>query len=86
MADEQQKDAKALAEAALAKLRTKGISAACPRCSQPNWNAELLGILVTGVPSVSFSLPPPHAPTIALTCRNCGFMAFHNLKVLGVVP
>ncbi len=88
MGDEQPAEVKALAERTIAALKSKGISGTCPRCSRQSWTVELLGVLVTTYPAAGavFSIPPPHLPSAVLTCTHCGFMAMHNLKVLGVTP
>jgi hypothetical protein len=68
----------------LALLRTRGALKPCPRCGQFNWQADLLGFLVSALPVVILNVPPAHTPVLMLTCKHCGNMQLHNLNILGI--
>lgn len=69
----------------LQALRARGaVVSNCPRCNQNNWRADLLAYFVSPLPVTSMPLPPPHVPTLTLTCTICGNTLIHNLNALGI--
>ena len=84
--DEALKERQRLANEAVQKVQRAGVES-CPMCKKnAGWNAEVVGVLVTMIPlTEGFPLPPPFFPSLALTCRSCAYVSFHNLKALGIV-
>ena len=71
---------------AVEKLKPLGL-APCPRCRNDRFEADVVGLIAVLDPTdTSFALPPPRLPVVALACTQCGFVAFHSLRSLGVVP
>ena len=67
-------------------LQAKNVVAECPRCGTNEWYTDLLALpvlshLVTG-PQDSRS----EVPMLFLTCRNCGWIAMHSVKILEAEP
>ena len=66
------------------ELEKRGISISCPRCQHQEWVVERVGLHVSPLPVKGMVVPPPHIPLVILTCKHCGWVAMHNLKVLGI--
>ncbi len=78
---------KAWLDNVLRVLRERGVSGdVCPRCGTDDWFGERTGVMVTDLPLTTLSVPPRYNPVLVLTCRNCGYTIFHNLKILGLEP
>jgi predicted nucleic-acid-binding Zn-ribbon protein len=69
---------------AIAALHAKGVSAKCPRCEQTQWQATVTRIVVTTFEESIFPASPKNYPVAVIVCMNCGWMAMHHLRVLGV--
>lgn len=69
----------------VAELKKRGVSNdRCPRCSTPDWEVDF------------FQLPAAHegfvsplgtgirgyVPVACFTCKNCGYLIYHNLLVI----
>ena len=85
-------DEPTLVSRAIKILTERSAVGLCPRCGgggpgNTGWVAEVQGISVQAYPpSIPvISLPTPMFPAVVLTCKNCGFMSMHNLKMLGLV-
>ena len=74
-------EAEELAKRAVAALRDKGVRTECPRCGRNAWIAFTTAVLVQPE-GPGFAIPPPNIPVLALTCRTCAFMSFHNMNLL----
>ena len=72
---------------AIGKVGEK-ISYICPRCGQmesSKWKADLAGIWTSPLPlGKKLVIPPQMIPALTLTCQECGYVAIHNLKAVGV--
>jgi hypothetical protein len=89
-------EAQAFVRRVLDILREKGATQDyCPRCSTSDWNVDVLGIQVHSLSSDPRVLgqwrytpyvPMGAAPVLAIVCKNCGYMMFHNLDVLDIWP
>jgi hypothetical protein len=64
----------------------------CPRCGVFDWNVDILDIPANSLmarpalPTGSYRYtqqPTGFISTLSLVCKNCGFMIFHNMDVLG---
>jgi hypothetical protein len=79
---------KAKIEEALRILREKGaVQDYCPRCSQNDWNVDIILIFASPPPSGSpLTYSQSFIPTLMLVCKTCGYMFMHNLNVLGIQP
>jgi predicted nucleic-acid-binding Zn-ribbon protein len=69
---------------ALRVLKERGLIATCPRCGKNSWRADLLAYFVSVMPVQGVSVPPPHIPTLTLTCNICGSTQLYNLNILGI--
>jgi predicted RNA-binding Zn-ribbon protein involved in translation (DUF1610 family) len=71
-------------------LEERGVKSACPRCGSKEFAVIVEGYLANllqpsnlkGVTSVQ----GPNVPSVALVCKNCGFISQHALGVLGFLP
>ncbi len=71
-------------------LEERGVNSACPRCGRKDFAVVVEGYLE------NFLLPPDlrgtavaqssNIPSVALLCKNCGFISQHALGVLGLLP
>jgi hypothetical protein len=77
-----------LVERALEELKKRNVTHDyCPRCETFDWTVEPIAIEV--IPLVrSSALPgsyiPAHTSLLQITCKNCGYTMFHNLKRIGL--
>jgi hypothetical protein len=77
-----------LVEKALAILKERNVTHDhCPRCEVFDWGVEPVAINVIPLERSS-ALPaafyPGHVSMLQVTCKNCGYTMFHNLKTLGL--
>jgi hypothetical protein len=66
-------------------LQEKGASGSCPRCS--NLQFEVIGeaMIPLAPPRGSFWGPgAPEIPVILVSCTNCGYIAQHAMRLLGL--
>ena len=67
---------------------TRGVNSDCEVCGKPQstWSLsdQPVSIVLTN-PEGSFSIPPPHIPTVAMICNNCGNVRFLALQALGLL-
>ena len=79
-------DREKMAKDAARELQRRGVLA-CPRChhASNDWAADLYGVSLVKF-SPRRTRPGGYAPCLVMTCTHCGYMAFHNLVVLGIVP
>ena len=86
-------EAYARMQEALDLLRSKGAlkDDKCPSCGTDNWNVDFLAIPSVPLPvnvapntvlHIGISGPSSYIPVLTLVCFNCGYMMFHNLKLL----
>jgi len=70
----------------LAAINSKKIKSNCELCGQNNWSVadQAVTLLVSNLEG-GISLPPPHIPTAALVCNNCGNVRLFALSVLGLL-
>jgi len=71
---------------AVSVLRARGASAECPRCRTKNWIAELVAFAASPLPHIpggGVSIGS-YVPALSMTCKNCGYVAMHNLVTLGI--
>jgi hypothetical protein len=74
-------------ERVLAKLREKGVRPQCELCGANDWNmVEQPVMTVVASGSGAFALPPPHIPSVALICKNCGNTRLLALGALDLFP
>lgn len=67
-------------------LQERNIVADCPRCSTNEWYVDLLALPVLPFPVTDSQVSRPDVPMLFLTCRNCGWIAMHSLKILDTEP
>jgi hypothetical protein len=73
----------------VAELRRRGVfDERCPRCKRStNWGANFFQMPVAPTQAPGFYIAEQLStffPVVSLTCTNCGYMVYHNLKVLGL--
>ena len=69
------------------KLEKYSKPSACPMCGHPHFtisDAYLSNTLQTDFTSVT--LGGPSIPSLAIICKNCGFISQHALGILGLLP
>jgi hypothetical protein len=67
-------------------LKTKGVKLPCPRCNSLNF--EVVGQTVLQLndnPNI-LMLGGPGVPAALVACSNCGFVTFHALGALNLMP
>ena len=70
---------------ALQALAARGVQIKnCPLCNQNAWRADLIAYFVSALPVSGLAAPPPHIPTLTLTCNFCVNTVVHNFNVLGI--
>jgi predicted nucleic-acid-binding Zn-ribbon protein len=67
-------------------LEERNLGAECPRCGSNEWLVDRLALPVLSLPVTDFQAPRPDVPMLFFTCRNCGWIAMHSLKILGIEP
>ncbi|MFH1642790.1 MAG: hypothetical protein ABIC04_07895 [Nanoarchaeota archaeon] len=68
------------------KLKEKKIDPSCKICEKNNWSVVDQPVALTIInPDGRFSLPPPHIPSGALICNNCGNIRLISLLALGII-
>ena len=73
-------------EKIVAALQAKGVTATCPRCHAQKWGVSEIALLVSEVPVRGLSIPPPNVQVVLVNCMNCGWLAMHETKSLGLEP
>ena len=74
-------------EQILTKLREKGVGPQCELCGSNDWTlVEQAVMTVVASGSGGFLVPPPHVPSAALICKNCGNIRLFALAALDVFP
>lgn len=70
----------------LKRLIEKGVRPECEACGQNNWSVvdQPVGVMIVNL-SGAFQIPPPHIPSVALICNNCGNVRIFALGVLGLL-
>ena len=70
------------------RLNQKGVCLECPMCRQRQFvladgyfNHPIQQDLEGG-----FTIGGPSVPTVAIVCKNCGFMSQHAVGALGLLP
>lgn len=69
-------------------LRQRGLfDERCPRCRRSdNWGTDFCQIPAAPIDAPGFYIAPQlnsFIPVVLFTCTNCGYMVYHNLKVIG---
>ena len=65
----------------------RGSLPTCPICTHPNWQfVDTYVKNMLGDDLRSLSIGGPSLPTIAVACKNCGFVAQFSLGILGLFP
>jgi uncharacterized Zn finger protein len=72
-------------EQVIIALKEKGATHACPRCG--NLEFEVIG--EAGIPlsparGYMWSGPTPEIPVVLVSCSNCGYIAQHAMRLLGL--
>ena len=67
-------------------LEERTLGAECPRCGTNEWLVDVLALPVLSLPVTSVQNNRPDVPLLFLTCRNCGWIALHSLKILEIEP
>ena len=77
-----EKVAPQLAEKLARILQEKNVVAECPRCGTNEWYTDLLALPVLSYPVTGSQVSRPDVPTLFLTCRTCGWIAMHSVRIL----
>ena len=78
--DEQQRIDKLVAE-----LKRRGVSTdMCPRCRTFDWVVDFFQMPVTqeGFVSPFGQGITGYLPVVSFSCKNCGYLMYHNLKII----
>jgi hypothetical protein len=68
------------------RLRDKGVNRPCPRCNKAEF-ALVDGFAVFGlVERLDADSATDLVPSVCVACRNCGYLTFHALAPLGLLP
>ncbi len=67
-------------------LQEKNVVAECPRCGTNEWYTDLLALPVLSYPVTGSQVSRSDVPMFSLTCRNCGWIAMHSVKILETEP
>jgi predicted nucleic-acid-binding Zn-ribbon protein len=67
-------------------LQEKNVVVECPRCGSNEWYTDLLALPVLSYPVAGSQVSRPDVPVFFLTCRNCGWIALHSVKILEAEP
>jgi predicted nucleic-acid-binding Zn-ribbon protein len=79
----------------LDELKRRGIKCDnCPRCNTAEMNVDLIEMSARSAGPIPSGLPFPRSstydqvggfiPLLNFVCKNCGYVMFHDLNVLGV--
>ncbi|MFI5338729.1 MAG: hypothetical protein ACHQ7N_02685 [Candidatus Methylomirabilales bacterium] len=63
-------------------LQEKNVVAECSRCGTNEWYTDLLALPVLSYPVTGPQVSRSDVPVFSLTCRNCGWIAMHSVKIL----
>jgi hypothetical protein len=80
---------------AVDELKGRGVkSDHCPRCDTADWNMDLIEVSARSPLAIPSGQLFPRSsdyqqaggfiPLLGMVCKNCGFVLFHDLHVLGV--
>ncbi len=74
-------------EQIITALAAHGVKQSCPRCDSTTW-ALVDGFLHHTISDRAGSvvLGGPTIPTVAVICKNCGFISQHSAVILGIEP
>lgn len=73
-------------QAILERLRERGAPRPCPRCGGEHFNL-LPGFAVFGlVPQLNADHADRHVASVGIVCGQCGYLSFHDLGALGLMP
>ena len=67
-------------------LQEQNVVAECPRCGTNEWYTDLLALPVLSYPVTGSQVSRSDVPVFFLTCRNCGWIAMHSVKILETEP
>lgn len=67
-------------------LRDKGVKLPCPRCASINFEVVGQTILPLNDNPNNIILGGPGVPAALIACSNCGFVTFHALGALNLMP
>jgi len=73
----------AIVEAIQQALDAHGVQALCPMCKNNRWSAEVTSLLSQQLPRGMFDMGSKIHVAV-LTCSNCGFLSWHDLKTLKI--
>lgn len=73
-----------LTELAIEKLKELDLYSCVRCCKAHGWFGEVFEVVVKLLHDRLYD-PPATLSVIALTCKHCGMVSMHNLKVLGLV-
>lgn len=63
-------------------LQEKNVVAECPRCGTNEWFTDVFALPVLSYPVMASQVTRPDVPILFLTCRSCGWIAMHSVKIL----
>jgi hypothetical protein len=70
----------------IVELKKRGVASdKCPRCNTFDWAVDFLQIPAGPVGAAGYNVPSPPTlfiPVASFACRNCGYMMYHNMRVL----
>jgi len=71
-------------------LEQKGVfkNRKCPICGNNDFSLleGFFNLTIESVINQNFTFTAPFVPSVAMYCTNCGFMNFHALGPLGLMP
>jgi len=67
-------------------LQEKNVVAECPRCGTNEWYTDVFALPILSYPVSASQVSRPDAPVLFLTCRSCGWIAMHSVKILETAP
>lgn len=67
-------------------LKEKGVTLPCPRCSGLNFEVVDQTVLSINDNLNMISLGGQSVPAALVACSNCGFITFHALGLLNLIP
>lgn len=73
-------------ETVIRALKQRGVNLPCPRCGQASFTAMTLMTSLNLQNMVNgLQLGGESIPCVAVMCNHCGYIALHNLMILGVL-
>ncbi len=67
-------------------LQAKGVTRPCPRCSTNQFDIIGKTFLPLNESPNKIAIGGPTIPSIVIACTNCGFLTYHALGPLGLMP